>query len=950
MAHGMNKSGSDLPTEPLLSLVDNAPDVISRFDREGRYLFISAAAERATGIPREDFLGRTFRNLGFSEENCVLWEEALRRTFETGEPGVIEFSVPLPTQGIRHYEGFSVAERDPQGEIVSVLTVTRDITERIHAQASLQEATQHLQRSADVFRLVDKPLVVGSEGSRVIEVCNPAFARMYGYTPDEMVGMPVHSCYAPNFRDRVNGYLEQAHATGHIEFTAEHIRRDGTVFPVEVDMTAVKNEDGRVLYRIVNVTDITDRRRTESERTATLAALAASESRLRLALSAARMGTWEWDVATGALEWAGHLEEIHGMEAGAFDGTFEAFVSRVHDDDRARLQEDIRKALESGGDFASEFRVTYPDGSVHWVAGEGRAFHDAACRPERMVGVGWDITVHKQIEEKLQAQQDLLRTITDNADSALVMMDIRGHITFVNPAFYRITGYSAEDVHGRPLHDVVHYKYPDGSPFPIAECPIDNSYWNLKPIRGHEDVFVRKDGTLFPVVCAVAPQGRDGRTVGGVLEFRDATKEKNAEAELRALAEREALLNRLSEVIRTHREPADILTAAVSELGSALGADRCYFAEYDVSRDWARVGADWHRPDLPSLLGTYRVSDFDLDIRELYGPSGLLYAPDILAPDAPFSPRGAAALKGMGLRSGIGVALYEEGLPVAALTAAMAETPRKWSPEEVDLVQTATTLIRSAIEDARLREKEHRIAERLQDALQPKLPGKIPGLDPYAVYRPALQEASIGGDFYDVFSFEKGCYALVVADLSGKGLAAAAEISTVRHMLRALVYQRGSTLAESVLRLNGMLSEHGLLSGFATLFVGVYDANNRTMNYVNAGQESGLVLRYGTGHVEELGTTGPVLGGFEESVFEEKTVRFQPGDILALFTDGLTEAGPNRKDLLEIDGIVEILTSSVGDLKSSPKEITDRIMEGVVAAVTPSGIRDDVCLLITRIE
>jgi sigma-B regulation protein RsbU (phosphoserine phosphatase) len=322
---------------------------------------------------------------------------------------------------------------------------------------------------------------------------------------------------------------------------------------------------------------------------------------------------------------------------------------------------------------------------------------------------------------------------------------------------------------------------------------------------------------------------------------------------------------------------------------------------------------------------------------------------DIFAKEAPFSRRGVAALKSLGLRSGIGVALFEEGFPVAALTAAMADTARTWSAEEVELVQTATTLIRSAMEEARLREKEHRIAERLQSALQPELPSEVVGLAPWAFYRPALQEASIGGDFYDVFPFAEGSYALVVADLSGKGLAAAAEISTVRHMLRALVYQRGSTLARSVTILNGMLSEHSLLSGFATLFIGVYDANSRIMTYVNAGQEPGLILRQSTGGIEELGPTGPILGGFGEATFEEQTVRLHTGDVLALFTDGLTKAGPSRKDLLEIQGVVQIFASCARDCAATPKEITTRIIAGVEAAATPAGIRDDVCLLVTRI-
>ena len=132
----INPDEFEMPQDALLALVDNAPDVISRFDRDGRYRFISKAAERYTGIPRDAFLGKTYREMGFPEENCALWDASLRHTFETGEPGAIEFSVPLPGLGLRHYEGTSVAERGPDGSVVSVLTVTRDVTERVEALAA----------------------------------------------------------------------------------------------------------------------------------------------------------------------------------------------------------------------------------------------------------------------------------------------------------------------------------------------------------------------------------------------------------------------------------------------------------------------------------------------------------------------------------------------------------------------------------------------------------------------------------------------------------------------------------------------------------------------------------------------------------------------------------------------------------------------------------------------
>jgi PAS domain S-box-containing protein len=428
--------------------------------------------------------------------------------------------------------------------------------------------------------------------------------------------------------------------------------------------------------------------------------------------------------------------------------------------------------------------------------------------------------------------------------------------------------------------------------------------------------------------------------------------------ETRRRAEREALLNRIQQAIATRTEPEEILAVSVREMGTAMRADRCYFAEYDVPGDWARVGADWHRSDLPSLMGSYRLSTLNMDAREMFGgPNGLLYAEDLTDPNAAvFSSTASEQLRAMGLRSILGVALFEEELPVAALVIAMADTPRAWTDDEIALVRAVAEITRSAMEDARLRKREHNIAERLQAALQPAIPGRVPGLDLKAFYRPALAEATIGGDFYDVFSIEKGCFALVVADLSGKGLAAAAQVATVRHMLRALLYQHDSTIAEAVTRLNAMLVEHHLLEGFATLFVGAYDVNQRTLTYVNAGQEPGLILRRETAAVEELHPTGTVLGGFNGAAFEERSVALSPGDVLALFTDGLTEAGTSRKDLLGMPGMISVLRdSTVSAVSTAPAaedaaEIVARMIAGVEARVTPVGIRDDACLLVGRVE
>jgi len=139
----------------------------------------------------------------------------------------------------------------------------------------------------------------------------------------------------------------------------------------------------------------------------------------------------------------------------------------------------------------------------------------------------------KHIAEELEEQLLFNKTITDNAASCLFMMDKQGHPTFMNLSAESVTGYILDEIKNKPLHDAVHYKYPDGSPYPMSECPIDNAQAKFKKVVDYEDVFVRKDGSLFPVTCYIEPLAKDGEVIGSVLEFQDITDRKKGEEKLR---------------------------------------------------------------------------------------------------------------------------------------------------------------------------------------------------------------------------------------------------------------------------------------------------------------------------------------------------------------------------------------------------------------------------------
>jgi len=143
-----------------------------------------------------------------------------------------------------------------------------------------------------------------------------------------------------------------------------------------------------------------------------------------------------------------------------------------------------------------------------------------------------DVEDTARIERELHQQNRIIQTILENTPSCLCMVDARDYPMFVNPAFEQVTGYRFNDVKNRPMHDSIHQLHPDGGRYPIKDCPIRRAAAAGTPLKHHEDVFIRKDGTAFPVRCSQAPVEEGGRAIGTVIEFRDVTQEKRHEQEV----------------------------------------------------------------------------------------------------------------------------------------------------------------------------------------------------------------------------------------------------------------------------------------------------------------------------------------------------------------------------------------------------------------------------------
>jgi sigma-B regulation protein RsbU (phosphoserine phosphatase) len=213
---------------------------------------------------------------------------------------------------------------------------------------------------------------------------------------------------------------------------------------------------------------------------------------------------------------------------------------------------------------------------------------------------------------------------------------------------------------------------------------------------------------------------------------------------------------------------------------------------------------------------------------------------------------------------------------------------KPWDNERVlDLVARQTA-----------RQNELSIAQRVQRRLLPRPRFSVAGMEGECVFRPA---GEVGGDLCDVFETGPDSAAFLLGDVSGKGTGAALLMANLHGTIRSN-HDLACEPARLITRVNRLFYQSTAPEHYATLLFGCYDSATRTLRYVNCGHPPAVLLR-ANGEVERLDATGLVLGAFEGAVFEERTLQMRPGDRIVLFSDGVSEAGPNEDDGWVVDCI-----------------------------------------------
>ena len=209
----------------------------------------------------------------------------------------------------------------------------------------------------------------------------------------------------------------------------------------------------------------------------------------------------------------------------------------LHPDDLSSTDQAWQAAVAAGRVYEKEHRVRMKDGSWRWHLSRGFPHRNTAGDVLEWYGTATDIDDMKRAEEDLAYQKGLLETVTHNTTGALFMLDSACRLVYQNEAAARMTGYSFEELKGKNLHAHIHHTRPDGTTYPMEECPLAAALRGCRQASG-EEMFSRKDGSMFPVYYAVSPIVVDGAPMGMVMEVRDATEEKKVQQALQESEER----------------------------------------------------------------------------------------------------------------------------------------------------------------------------------------------------------------------------------------------------------------------------------------------------------------------------------------------------------------------------------------------------------------------------
>jgi two-component system, cell cycle sensor histidine kinase and response regulator CckA len=485
-------------------------------DDQGRALRLTKNYEQMLGLPVEQALGKTMFDLFPSELARGMVADDLRVLREGKRVDVVE-----ELNG-RYFETMKFPiHKDGKPYMLAGITV--DITERKRAEDALQESEAKYRT---LVERAQEAIIIAQDG--LLVYANGRAAEIVGLAPEVLVGQPFAGFIHPEDRALVTARYRQRISGESVPSAYDFrlIGAGGRTIWVQISAAQITWQGKPATLNML--TDITERKHAEDE-------LRQALERLDLATRAAHLGIWDWDILKNELVWDEHMYALYGVRKEDFAGAYEAWLNGLHPDDRAYSDEISQQARRGEREYDTEFRVVWPDGSIHHLKAYGQFVRDANGTPLRMTGVNYDLTERKQAEIALRESEERFRKVFEESPLGMVLTSRDLQFIGANPAFCHMLGYTQAEMTSRTFLDVTHPEHRD-----VDRENVARMWQGEIPYYRTEKRYVAKNGDIrWGSLRASLLRGADGKPLYALAIVEDITEHRRAEEALREITRRD---------------------------------------------------------------------------------------------------------------------------------------------------------------------------------------------------------------------------------------------------------------------------------------------------------------------------------------------------------------------------------------------------------------------------
>jgi PAS domain S-box-containing protein len=677
---------------------------------------------------------------------------------------------------------------------------------------------------------------------------------------------------------------------------------------------------------------------TELELSALAREFEAHRLRSELAIDAAGIGSFDWDLTTGRLIWDDRLVELFGYDRDSFGETIEAFNARLHPDDLRRVSAALQAAIDTVGGYDEQYRILLPTGETRWIHARGRALGDDRGIAVRLLGAAYDATRQRHGDARVAR-------VLEAMNAAFFALDRQWRFTYVNAEAERVLHRSRDELLGGSIWEL----------FPAAVHSDFEKYYRGAVASGEERVFQAH----YPAPLDAWYEVRAWPSPDGLsVYFLDVTERRAAEQRAHRSAERLGLIAGISAMLSGSlgggqgEEVAlqKVAEAVVPALGDWVIAS--LLEEDGRLRD---VGC-WHRePAARDDVGRYAALRLpaltpQAPVMRSLTSGQVVTVPDVQAVVGDHLPPGEVreVFLRLGPRSVVTLPLTARGRTLGALSIYRSAVREAADADDVAAAREVADRTALALDNSRLYEQQRRLSETLQRSML-TAPPEPDHAEIVVRYHPALEVAEVGGDWYDAFLQPGGATMLVIGDVVGHDTEAAAAMGQLRGLLRGIAYREDAGPAAVLSRLDAAIQ--GLQLGtMATAAIARIEqtpeerrAGLTRLRWSNAGHPPPLVV-HADGRIEELAGERPelMLGVDPRTRRSDRTATVARGTTVLLYTDGLVEG----RDLPLDEGIAR-LRAALAELADRP---LDALCDALIARLRPGGLQDDVALVALRLH